>query len=152
LNVHRGPTIDGWAAAHPGRVQFHFLPYHASWLSQIEIWFSILERRCLRRGDFPNHEALEHAIRAFVDTYNRLSCPPLQMDLYRRPARRVVGHELPPASTSSRRAQRGQEGWRVTFVGLGAGLAGAAASGVTVPTAGRAAVAIEGETGCATPL
>jgi transposase len=78
LNVHRGPAIDDWAAAHPGRIQFHFLPFHASWLSQIEIWFSILERRCLRRGDFPTADVLERAIYAFIDTYNRRHAHPFR--------------------------------------------------------------------------
>ena len=44
----------------------------------MEIWFSILERRCLRRGDFSNPEALECAIRAFIDTYNRLHAHPFR--------------------------------------------------------------------------
>jgi transposase len=78
LNVHRGPVIDDWVAAHPGRVQFHFLPYHASWLSQIEIWFSILQRRCLRRADFPSPDALERAICAFIAAYNRLHAHPFR--------------------------------------------------------------------------
>ena len=78
LNVHRGPIIDAWVAAHPGRIQFHFVPYHASWLNQIEIWFSILSRRCLRRGDFPSPDALERAIRTFIDAYNRLHARPFK--------------------------------------------------------------------------
>ena len=78
LNVHRGAAIDAWVAVHPGRVQFHFLPYHASWLNQIEIWFSILARRCLRRGDFPSADALERAIRAFIDADNRLHARPFK--------------------------------------------------------------------------
>ena len=37
----------------PGhRITFHFTPIHASWLNQIEIWFSILARKLLRRGNF----------------------------------------------------------------------------------------------------
>ena len=43
-----------------------------------EIWFSILERRCLRRADFPNPDALERAIRAFIATYNRLHAHPFR--------------------------------------------------------------------------
>jgi hypothetical protein len=40
------------------RVTFHFTPRHASWLNQIEIWFSILVRKLLRRGDFASKKAL----------------------------------------------------------------------------------------------
>ena len=34
------------------RIVFHFTPKHCSWLNQIEIWFSILMRKLLRRGNF----------------------------------------------------------------------------------------------------
>ena len=51
---------------------------HASWLNQIEIWFSIRERRCLRRSDFPNPDVPERGICAFIDTYNRLEARPFK--------------------------------------------------------------------------
>jgi len=34
------------------RIIFHFTPKHSSWLNQIEIWFSILARKVIRRGNF----------------------------------------------------------------------------------------------------
>ena len=40
------------------RVVFHFTPKHASWINQIEIWFSILVRKLLRRGNFSSKEHL----------------------------------------------------------------------------------------------
>jgi transposase len=76
LNVHRGPHVDQWLICHPGRIVFHFLPFHASWLNQIEIWFNTLQRRCLRRGDFRSTEALEAVISDFIATYNRLHAHP----------------------------------------------------------------------------
>lgn len=45
LNTHK-PKRDGWLARHPN-VHFHFTPTHASWMNQVEIWFSILSRGAL---------------------------------------------------------------------------------------------------------
>ena len=50
---------------------FHYTPKHGSWLNQVELWFSVLERRLLRRGDFPSPEDFEERIRRFLDDYNR---------------------------------------------------------------------------------
>src|ERR1700722_8141206 len=44
------------------RSTFHFTPRHASWLNQIEIWFSILVRKLLRRGNFTSKEHLQQRI------------------------------------------------------------------------------------------
>ena len=46
LNTHK-PKNDRWVAQHP-KVHFHYTPTHASWLNQIEVWFSILSRQTLR--------------------------------------------------------------------------------------------------------
>lgn len=37
LNTHRGPAVGDWQAAHPGRLQLHYLPFYASWLNQISV-------------------------------------------------------------------------------------------------------------------
>jgi transposase len=76
LNTHSGPAVAAWQAAHPGRLQFHFLPFYASWLNQIEMWFATLQRRLLRRGDFPSAEHLQAQIVAFIATHNRLFAHP----------------------------------------------------------------------------
>lgn len=52
------------------RVVFHFTPTHASWLNQIEIWFSTLVRKVIRRGDFRSIEDLEDKIIRFIDYHN----------------------------------------------------------------------------------
>src|SRR5512144_580935 len=49
------------------KIVFHFTPKHASWLNQIEIWFSILVRKVIRRGTFLSKEDLRHKIEAFID-------------------------------------------------------------------------------------
>ena len=55
VSSHHSAEVRSWLAAHPDRTFiFHFLPVHASWLSFIEVWFSILSRKCLRLS--PNSE------------------------------------------------------------------------------------------------
>lgn len=76
LNTHRGQHIEAWRNAHPGRLQIYYLPFHASWLNQIELWFNTLQRRCLRLGDFSSGDDLTTKILAFIDTYNRLHAHP----------------------------------------------------------------------------
>ena len=60
------------------RVVFHFTPTHASWLNQIEIWFSTLTRKVLRRGDFGSLEDLEQKILAFIDYHDTHLAKPYQ--------------------------------------------------------------------------
>ena len=60
-------------AAH--RIQFVYLPKHTSWLNQVEMWFSILVRRVLKRGDFPSLEALHARIVEFIEYFNRTAEP-----------------------------------------------------------------------------
>jgi putative transposase len=47
-----------------------YTPKHSSWLNQIEIWFSILAGRLLRRASFPSIEALHQALIEFIDYFN----------------------------------------------------------------------------------
>lgn len=53
------------------RIQFLYVPKHTSWLNQVEIWFSILVRRVLKRGSFATTEELQARIVAFIDYFNR---------------------------------------------------------------------------------
>ncbi len=57
------------------RIQFVYTPKHTSWLNQIEMWFSILTRRALKRGSFPSLEALRERILAFIEYYNQTAKP-----------------------------------------------------------------------------
>lgn len=76
LNTHKGQEVRDWQAAHPGRLQMHYLPFYASWLNQIEMWFATLVKRLLRRGDFPSADELAAQIHAFIDTHNRCFAHP----------------------------------------------------------------------------
>jgi transposase len=57
------------------RIQFVYVPKHTSWLNQIELWFSILVRRVIKRGNFPSVEALRARILAFVAYFNQTAKP-----------------------------------------------------------------------------
>ena len=74
LQVHKTPEVREWLQAHP-RWHFHFTPTHASWLNQIELWFSILSRRLLRRGSFTSTEDLKAQLLAFIERYNPAAKP-----------------------------------------------------------------------------
>jgi transposase len=63
-------------AAH--RVRFHFTPNHASWLNQIEIWFSILARKLLRRASFTSRPDLKGRIEQFIAYFNRTLAKPFK--------------------------------------------------------------------------
>jgi transposase len=68
-STHSTPAVRDWLAAHP-RVQFHFTPTGASWLNLVEVWFSILTRKSVRRGSFDTVRALVTHIRRYIETWN----------------------------------------------------------------------------------
>jgi transposase-like protein/transposase len=57
----------GWALS----IQVYWLPKNASWLDQIEIWFSVLQRKLLQPNHFESLEVLKQAILDFIDYYNQ---------------------------------------------------------------------------------
>jgi len=73
LNTHK-PKNDCWLKRHP-KVQFHFTPTRASWLNQVEIWFSILEGQSLHGASFTSVHELRKHIDAFIQVYNHNAKP-----------------------------------------------------------------------------
>jgi transposase len=73
LSTHK-PKNDRWLKRHPN-VRFHFTPTRASWLNQVEIWFSILEGQSLAGASFTSVKQLREHIDAFIENYN-LSAKP----------------------------------------------------------------------------
>ena len=57
------------------RIQFVYVPKHTSWLNQIEMWFSILVRRVIKRGNFASVTALRERILAFITYFNQTAKP-----------------------------------------------------------------------------
>ena len=60
------------------RIVFHYTPKHASWMNQVEIWFSILARKLLKRGNFKSVADLIAQVLAFVNYYNRTMAKPFK--------------------------------------------------------------------------
>jgi transposase len=58
------------------RIRFVYLPKHSSWLNQIEIVFGIIQRKCLRSGNFKSVADLESQIRQFIVYYNTTMAHP----------------------------------------------------------------------------
>jgi transposase len=73
LNTHK-PKDDRWLKRHPN-VRFHFTPTRASWLNQVEIWFSILEKQSLQGASFTSVSQLKEHIDAFIHAYNQNAQP-----------------------------------------------------------------------------
>src|SRR5829696_9043404 len=73
LNTHK-PKRDRWLARHPN-VRFHFTPTHASWLNQVECWFSILAGQPLQGASFTGVAELRRHIDAFVASHNQSPRP-----------------------------------------------------------------------------
>ena len=67
-------SIDRLDDAYPNARLIH-LPIHASWLNQIEIYFSILQRKALPPNDFADLDALAERIATFEDHYREIAKP-----------------------------------------------------------------------------
>lgn len=74
LSVHKLKEDHAWRQKHP-QVHFHFTPTHASWINQIEAWFSILSRGALKGASFRNVRSLSEAIERFIAAYNQDAMP-----------------------------------------------------------------------------
>lgn len=59
-------------------IVFHYTPKHASWMNQIEIWFSILARKVLKRGNFSSIADLIRKVLAFIAYYNETMAKPFR--------------------------------------------------------------------------
>ena len=72
---HRGQTsIERMADWYPNAIQVH-TPVHASWLNQIEIYFSIVQRKVLTPNDFPDLETLKNQLLSFQKHYEEIAKP-----------------------------------------------------------------------------
>jgi transposase len=72
---HRGKKAIGrLRKAHPNAIMIH-TPVHASWLNQVEIFFSVIQKKVVSPNDFPSLEKLSETLLAFVDRYNQTARP-----------------------------------------------------------------------------
>jgi|SRR3990172_973452 len=73
LSTHK-PKRDLWLARHKN-VHLHFIPTHASWMNQVEVWFSLLARYALKGASFTSPRELREAIDRFIAAYNPTAHP-----------------------------------------------------------------------------
>ena len=69
---------EGFLSDKAHRVRFLYTPKHCSWLNQIEIWFSILSRKALRRASFSSLANLRDRLLQFVDYFNETMAKPFK--------------------------------------------------------------------------
>lgn len=67
------------------RIRFLYTPKHTSWLNQVELWFSILARKLLKRGSFASVEELHKRIVEFIEYFNRTMAKPFKWTYKGRP-------------------------------------------------------------------
>jgi transposase len=67
------------------RIVFHYTPKHASWMNQIEMWFSILVRKLLKRASFSSVEDLQTQVLAFIAYFNATMAKPFKWTYGRQP-------------------------------------------------------------------
>ncbi|MBO0858089.1 MAG: transposase [Chloracidobacterium sp.] len=60
------------------KIVFHFTPKHASWMNQIEIWFSILVRKLIKRGNFTSQQDLKEQLIRFIEYFNKTMAKPFK--------------------------------------------------------------------------
>ena len=74
VSTHKTPAVRAWLERHP-RIAFHFTPTSASWMNQVETWFSVLTRQAIRRGSFGSVKELVAMIDTFTRSWNAGSSP-----------------------------------------------------------------------------
>jgi transposase len=82
---HKKQPVLDWCAAQRPKVTLHWLPTHGSWLNQVEIWFSILSRKCLRRASVRSTQDLRDLIHRFIKTWNTHFAHPFEWTYTGRP-------------------------------------------------------------------
>ena len=114
LNTHQSESLLRFVAAHDGieeelgekgkhgilqsmatraafladathHIVFHYTLKHASWMNQIELWFSILVRKLIKRASFTSIEDLEAQVLAFIDSVNETMAKPFKWTYGRQP-------------------------------------------------------------------
>ena len=86
LSAHKTQAVREFLAAHPN-VQLHPAPTYSSWLHQVEIWFSKIERDVIARGVFTSVKELARKLWRYINAYSA-SAMPIQWK-YSDPTRRI---------------------------------------------------------------
>ena len=74
LSTHKTKAVEAFLREHP-RVHLHFTPTYSSWLNQVEIWFSKIQRDIIARGVFASRAHLARKIMRYIRHYNKAAVP-----------------------------------------------------------------------------
>jgi transposase len=74
LSAHKTKAVCDFLARHP-KVRIHYTPTYSSWLNQVEIWFSKIQRDLIARGIFGSVKDLDRQIMRYIRFYNRKATP-----------------------------------------------------------------------------
>lgn len=88
LSAHKTKAVSRFLEEHP-QVHLHFTPTYSSWLNQVELWFSKIERDLIHRGVFTSRKDLSRKIMTYIRKYNR-DPKPVKWK-YDDPSRRITG-------------------------------------------------------------
>jgi transposase len=92
-HLRTGVERRQWLQSPHKRIVVHFVPFHASWLNMVEIWFGILKGKCLKYEHFFSVDQLCESIMAFIETWNEFYAHPFRWSytgegLHRKAVRR----------------------------------------------------------------
>lgn len=96
LNIHCGERWKQFNERHGNRFHFHYTPLHASWVNQIELFFGVVARRCLRRKSFRSVEELRAHVLAFIARWNARDRKPFRWTFAGFGATSASTAEAPP--------------------------------------------------------
>ena len=86
FSAHRTKAVEAWLESHPA-VSMHFTPTYSSWLNQVELWFSKIERECIARGIFTSTADLRRKLMQYIKAHNK-NCHPFAWT-YSDPSKRI---------------------------------------------------------------
>jgi putative transposase len=89
---HKTQAVLDWCAAQRPKVTLHWLPTHGSWRNQVEIWFSILSRKCLRRARVRSTDDLRTLSHRFMQTWNTHFAHPFEWTYTGKPLAVAPAH------------------------------------------------------------
>jgi transposase-like protein len=97
LNIHFDGVDERWHkfnARHSQRFVFHYTPKHASWVNQVELFFSILQRQCLRHGSFKSSAELRATVLEYIEYWNNKKRRPFRWTFKGYPLQSGIKDEI----------------------------------------------------------